>query len=152
MIENIKEHVIVPALSDINAYSDDAADMVLKTGAAESLFQHVRQIGGPALGWFQMEPATHDDIWCNFLGSTSRQYLIDGLHKLSKRLGIAAELEVNPWYAAAMCRIHYMRFSERLPAAGNNLAQAEYWKKYYNTSAGHGTPGEFLERVTAVLN
>ena len=34
----------------------------------ESRATYVKQLGnGPALGLAQMEPATHDDIWINFL-------------------------------------------------------------------------------------
>ncbi len=151
-IQFINDYVINPALIAINSYSDDRADMVLVTGAAESLYRHVRQNGGgPALGWFQMEPRTHDDIWRNFLGSSRRIHLLEGLQKLTDRPGAAWEMEINPWYAAAMCSIHYMRDPKPLPDTGDRAAQAEYWKRVYNTSAGQGTIGGFLEKVTAIL-
>lgn len=149
--EFVKKHVIIPALQAINSYSDDRLDMVFVTGAAESLYQHVRQIGGgPARGYWQMEQATHDDLWRNFLGQSSRRHIVNGLAYLSKRPGVPYELEVNPWYAAAMCAIHYMRFPEPLPKAGNRMAQAVYWQEYYNTHEGKGTIGGFLEKVTQV--
>ncbi len=148
--ENIRKHIITPALQAINSYSDDRLDMVFVTGAAESLYQHVRQINGPALSWFQQEPATHDDIWSNFLGHTKRQHLVRGLSYLSKRPGMYQELEANPFYAAAMCAIHYMRFPEPLPKTGNRMDQAVYHKKYYNTHKGKSTIGGFLERITEV--
>lgn len=150
-VKIIKENCIIPALVAINSYTENAADMVLATGAVESLYRHVRQINGPALGWFQMEPATHDDIWTHFLGPTSRQHLVNGLADLSKRPGDYQELEVNPWYAAAMCRIHYLRNPEKIPQANDRLSQANYWKKWYNTKHGKGTVGGFLEKTTAVL-
>jgi len=148
--DNIRKHIIIPALQAIESYSDDRLDMVFVTGSAESLYQHIRQIEGPARGWFQMEQATHDDIWSNFLRQSDKQHLIKGLSWLSKRPGVPHELEVNPWYAAAMCAIHYMRFPEPLPKTGNRMAQAVYWKKYYNSPEGKGTEGEFLERTTEV--
>jgi len=146
----IKEHIIIPALIAIDSYSDDRLDMVFVTGAGESLYQDVRQRNGPALSWFQMEPLTHDDIWSNFLNQPSKQHLVDGLMKLTKRPSYQ-ELEVNPFYAAAMCAIHYMRFPERLPRQGMRAAQAHYWKKYYNTEKGKGTVEDFMEKVTAVI-
>lgn len=152
MIEFVKNHVILPALIAIDSYSDDRLDMVFVTGAAESLYNHIRQIEGPALGWFQMEPKNHGDIWGNFLGQTKKQHLVDGLMKLTDRPGVPHELEVNPWYSAAMCAIHYMRDPKPLPRAGNRLEQAAYWKRVYNTPAGAGTTGGFLEKVTAVMN
>ena len=151
-IELIRDNIIIPALTEINSYTDDAADMVLVSGAAESLYGDVRQRGGgPALSWWQIEPRTHDDIWRNYLGITRRQHLLDGLQRLSTRPGLSHELEANPWYAAAMCRIFYLRISERLPRAGDRPAQAAYWKKYYNTAAGKGTIGGFLEKVNTCL-
>ena len=151
-INYIRDHVITPALVAIDSYSDDRADLVLVTGAAESLYQHVRQINGPARGWFQMEPRTHDDIWNNFLGHSQRQHLLDGLQELTDRPGIYYELEVNPWYAVAMCAIHYLRDPKPLPEAGARMEQATYWKRVYNTPAGRGTISEFLEKVTATIN
>ena len=150
--ENIIKHIITPALQAINSYTDDRLDMVFFTGGVETLYQHIRQINGPALGLFQQEPADQDDIWRNLLGQSSKNHLVNGLVYLSKRPGIYQELEVNPFYAAAMCAIHYMRYPEPLPKAGNRTAQAEYWKCFYNTVAGKGTPGEALERMTVVTS
>ena len=61
------------------------------------------------------------------------------------------ELEVNPWYAAAMCAIHYMRDPKPLPKAGDRMEQAAYWKRVYNSPVGRGTVGGFLEKVTAII-
>ena len=150
--ENIKQHIIIPALQAINSYTDNRLDQVFFTGGVETLYKHVRQINGSALSWFQMERSTHDDIWSNFLGQSRKIHLVNGLAYLSKRPGDFREMECNPWYAAAMCAIHYMRYPEPLPKAGNRMAQADYWKRFYNTVAGKGTPGEALERITAVTS
>ena len=42
-------------------------ERLLGTARVESDLRHRRQIGGPALGLFQMEPATHNDIWESYL-------------------------------------------------------------------------------------
>ena len=148
----VKDNIIIPALVAIESYSEDAVDLVWKTGAAESSYKNIRQIGGgPARSWFQMERATHDDIWSNFLGSSRRMYLVDGLRDLSRWPGDFGEMENNPFYAAAMCRIHYLRVPERLPDKNSLVAQAHYWKEHYNTHLGKGTIGGFMEDVTAVL-
>lgn len=54
-------------------------------------------------------------------------------------------------YAAMMCRIHYRRVSEPLPAAGDLPAQAAYWKKWYNTELGAGTEAEYIEHWNQVM-
>lgn len=148
MINFIKEQIITPALVAINSYSDDRLDMVFTTGAAESLYQEVRQIEGSALSWFQIERITHDDIY-RFLGQTGKQPILDGLVKLSGGSTHFKVLQYNPYYAAACCAVRYMYDPKPLPKAGMIAAQAEYWKRVYNTSEGKGTPGEFMERVTA---
>jgi hypothetical protein len=45
-----------------------AEELLLGTALQESGLIYRRQLNnGPALGLFQMEPATHDDIWADFL-------------------------------------------------------------------------------------
>jgi len=146
----IRNCVITPALQAINSYSDDRLDMVFTTGAAETLYKNVRQIGGGgALSWFQIERKTHDDLY-RFLGQTSKKHILDGLIDLSLGATNFNTLEVNQWYAAACCAIRYMYTPKPLPKAGMIAAQAEYWKLFYNTPEGKGTVGGFMEKVTEV--
>lgn len=152
MINLVNEFIIVPALCAVDIYSENRADLVLKIGAAETLYRTQKQGGGgPARSWWQMEPKTHNDIWSTFLGQSHRKNIVDGLSCMSYAPGDIKELTNNPWYAAAMCGIHFLRFKEPLPEAGETLSQAEYWKKYYNTSEGKGTISGFLENVTYLL-
>ena len=145
------QHILVtairPALHALGKGGLAAEQLVLGTGMQESLLVHRRQLGqGPARGLFQMEPATHDDCWTHFLrfhdalADQVRQTLETGQHPS------AAMLEVNDCYAAAMCRIHYLRVTAALPAANDIPAMAHYWKRYYNTVLGAGTPEEFLKK------
>jgi len=147
--ELIKKHIIAPALVAICAYSDDRLDMVFATGAAESLYQDIKQHNGEAASWFQIERKTHDDLY-RFLTVNKKQYIIDGLIKLTHGRIHFKEVLVNPFYAAACCAIRYMYEPSPLPKAGNRTAQAAYWKQFYNSSKGKGSEGEFLERVTEV--
>ena len=64
----------------------------------------------------------------------------------SKNPNKIMELENNDKYAAAMAGIHYMRVAAPLPKAGDVIAQANYWKQYYNTSLGKGKPHEYVEK------
>lgn len=135
-------HIIRPALEAIDLYSEAAAELLLGTAIQESRLTYLKQIGGgPALGLFQMEPATHDDIWAKFL-----EYRIELRDKV---IGLVAvfgpdEMIWNLYYAAAMCRIHYYRVPEALPEAGDISRQAEYWKAHYNTPLGAGTEQEYM--------
>lgn len=158
-LSDIHGKIIAPALIEIGAFSTAAEQLVMATGMAESLYKHDRQIAryengqpvyGPALGFWQMEPATHNDIWRNYLGFTRRQGLVDGLRRLSKRVDPEA-LVLSPQYAAAMCRIHYLRVPAPLPQAGDWRGMAEYWKRYYNTPLGKGTVDGFLQKIAPVI-
>lgn len=141
---HLREHVIVPALQAIDLYSPTAADLVLGTACQESQCGHyLTQLGaGPARGIFQMEPATHDDIWQNFVAY--KPYLREGLKGISLTQE-ADEMRWNLLYAAAMCRVHYFRVKAALPIVGNLRGQASYWKRFYNTEAGKGTVQEYIE-------
>jgi hypothetical protein len=147
-IKQFREYIIRPALFTIDAHSDAAEELVLGTALQESRLIYIKQLGdGPALGVFQMEPATHNDIWENYLAYQ------DALTQ--KVLTLAApnggdhpspnELIGNLWYACAMCRVHYRRVSDPLPQAGDVPGMASYWKEFYNTHLGAGTEEEYEE-------
>ena len=104
--------------------------------------RYINQLGGgPALGLWQMEPATHDDIWENFLAYRVKL----GLKVLGSQTKFNhTRLIWDLAYACAMSRIHYLRVPRALPRAGNIKAQARYYKQFYNTPAGKGTVEQYL--------
>ena len=60
--------VIRPALSKINLWSHSAEELVLGTAIVESGLTYIRQWDdGPALGLWQVEPSTQNDLYTNFL-------------------------------------------------------------------------------------
>ncbi len=143
--QELLANAIRPALNHIGKYSQAAEELLVGTAAQESNLTHRRQLGGgPARGLFQMEPATHNDIWTNYL-----RYHADLSAKVTSLLSSptankVADLENNDKYAAAMCRVHYLRAQTALPAAGDVQAMARYWKQHYNTYSGAGTTEEFV--------
>lgn len=134
-LSSIKHEIIAPTLKEIGLYSDTALNLVTGTGLVESGYRVTSQYGGgPALGWFQMEPATHDDIWRNYL--KYRPELSDAVSSLcSGENPSASLLRSNPSYAAAMCRVKYLRVPAPLPP-NNAVSLSLYHKKYYNTILG----------------
>jgi hypothetical protein len=140
------QQVIRPVLKDLGAWSAKAEALVFGTAAQEShCGQWLVQLGqGPARGIFQMEPATHDDIWNRFI--SQRPDLMRKLNRWRAQYGNGMgpdEMIFNLAYAAAMCRIHYLRVPAPIPDTLNG--QAEYWKMYYNTPAGAGTVEEYKQ-------
>lgn len=147
-IPQVRELILRPALTVVDGFTPAAEELVLGTALQESRLEFIKQLGGgPALGLFQMEPATHDDIWTNYLAY--RDELADKVKTLAAPTSAnhpsPNELIGNLWYAAAMCRIHYMRVPDPLPDAGDVPGMAAYWKEHYNTFEGAGSEEEFEE-------
>jgi hypothetical protein len=139
--------VIRPTLIEIGLHSTATEQLLLGTAMQESDLVHRRQMGnGPARSFFQMEPATHNDIWQNFL--KFRKEIADKITNLltSPTADKIEELEKNDRYACAMARVHYLRVKESLPAANDIEAMANYWKQHYNTPLGAGKPAEFIAK------
>lgn len=140
--QQLLEYVINPTLDMLGLNSPVAARLLLGTCAQEShMGTYIKQIKGPALGIYQMEPATHADIKQNFL--TYKPELLAKINRLGD--GADTSLIYNLAYATALCRIHYFRVKAPLPDGNDLNGLAYYWKKYYNTPQGKGTEQEFIE-------
>ena len=150
-LSSIKHEIIAPTLKEIELYSDVALNLVTGTGLVESGFRVTSQIGGgPALGWFQMEPETHDDCWANFL--RYRPELARAVSALCHDEEPSASLlQSNQSYAAAMCRVKYLRVPAPLPT---NDAQSLslYHKRYYNTMQGKADATKNTPLFQAAIN
>ncbi|MEQ8443111.1 MAG: hypothetical protein RIM33_14240 [Alphaproteobacteria bacterium] len=146
-------HIIRPTLERADLYSKSAENLVLGTALAESRGgTYLKQLGsGPALGIYQMEPATHKDIYENFLSyrgslrARAEQFLYPADDALT-------QLKTNLAYATVMCRIHYYRVPKALPDAADIDGLGAYWKDYYNTAEGAGTAEKFAKALRVVLN
>ncbi|MBF0455209.1 MAG: hypothetical protein HQL72_10395 [Magnetococcales bacterium] len=122
-----------------------AEALLLGTAAQESaLGRYLRQLGsGPALGVFQMEPATYRDIWQNYLAYQPR--IVQRLAVRWPREPEPEEMVTDLLLAAVMCRLHYRRVARALPDEQDVAGLAAYWKRYYNTVLGAGTEAEFRQ-------
>lgn len=145
--------VIRPTLATLKLNGLAAEQLVLGTAIQESQLRWRRQLGGgPALGLWQCEPATHQDIWDNYL--RYKRSLALRIWSLAPdpeplRWDVpprALRLVMDDAYACALCRIHYLRVPAPLPGADDLEAQAAYWKRWYNTPAGKGQPEEYREK------
>jgi hypothetical protein len=135
--------LINSTLSPIGLYSLNAEELLMATCANESNLGMYRTQGngGPARGIFQMEGATHDDIWHNYIAYHSD--LTANLHKLSS-LCTANDMINNDPYAVAMCRVHYLRGRGALPDSTDLEGIWAYYKLHYNTPQGAATHDEFI--------
>lgn len=139
--KQLRDLIISPTLDYLELNSPAARNLLLGTCAQESTMgTYLKQVGGPALGIYQIEPNTHHDVWSNFL-----LYKQDLANKILK-IGQSEDncLITNFAYSTAICRIIYLRAPESLPDADDIEGLAKYWKKYYNTNKGNGTVEEFI--------
>jgi len=153
-IVQFREQVVRPVLwhlDPIIPHTMAAENLLMGTAAQESGLKHLKQIGGgPALGIYQCEPATHDDIWRNFL--KYRDWIVNQ----GKRYMVGwpspsvEELTWNLAYATFICRVHYFRVASLLPAYNDIPGLAKYWKLHYNTPLGKGAWEDFAANYEMV--
>jgi hypothetical protein len=136
-LTQLKTNVVQPVHAAFGAPWDSAAAQVLSLGTAlheSNAGEYLRQVSGPALGAWQMEPATHDDCWKNFLNyrpelaAAVRRFQVPGVG--------AAQMVWNLGYACAMARVRYIRASDPLPGADDYAGLAAYYKRAYNSTLG----------------
>lgn len=122
-------------------FSNEAVEILMMIASHEShLGTYLRQKRGPALGLFQMEPTTEQDVFDNYLS----------FHEEKKELMCAystrsntPDLEHNLAYQIVIARLHLTRKPGRLPS--DPLAMAKYLKKHWNTDKGVATAQDYLE-------
>lgn len=155
-LTQLRTLIIRPTLLALAAggipYSLAAENLVLGTGAHESQYYYLSQVGeGPALGFWQMEPATFSDCWNNFIDfrPALRAALLDLC--AGGRSPSADEMVGNLPLACAMARVRYARAPEPLPDAADAAGLAAYWKSIYNTAAGAGVVAQVLTSFQSAI-
>lgn len=155
--QDFLDQVVVPALQAIGMYSVARALLVLATALSESGLRATHQAGGgPALGFEQEEPITHNWLWNKFLATPKRRHIQDALRALTPSAPFAgdpAALAAWPKYGAAMCAMKYLSVPAPLPDMSDPAAAAEYYVKYYN-GGGKATVARvlpFFEHVSNML-
>lgn len=142
----LKEIVVVPALTALGLNTPSAVNLLLGTAAVESqMGKYIKQIKGPALGIYQMEPRTYLDIWLR---------LIDPKIALKAKIKLLLGYEGKPpaerlssdlMLATIMTRLYYFSIPQSLPDKDDIMGLGTYWKDHYNTHLGAGSVQEFTD-------
>jgi hypothetical protein len=137
---DLKWRVVAPALDRLGLGGPAAVNLLTGTALVESRAARLVQMGGgPALGVWQMEPATHDALW-QMLGDDPahadletrvRRMTCSDIPRVQQMIG-------NLRYACAMARVKYRFDPEALPDAKDAGGLCAYWKRVYNTALGAG--------------
>jgi hypothetical protein len=146
---SVLRHLIQTTLEPLLLYSSAAEELLLATCAQEShMGYYRRQVGGPALGIFQMEPASFHDICVNYL-----QYhpILDSkINVLGPRA--PDELVNNDALAIAMARVQYLRAPEPLPYPTDLKAIWTLYKLRWNTPQGAATIEQFYRNYKTLVH
>lgn len=132
--QDFLDQVITPALAALGLDSIPARQLLLGTALQESGLRDIDQIGGPAQGAFQVEPATRADI-LHWAAAAHPDWF-----------DVADRLEGMP-QEAAICRLIYERAPGCIGATPQE--QAAYYKHWYNTPLGKATVEEYLRNWQA---
>jgi len=151
------QYIIKPVLKILQLESPAAEQLLLGTVAQESRGgDFLKQVHGPALGMYQMEPATYRYLWSSYLPEQPRFYPLIRDFILTKDVYMvdvpATEMIGNLYLATAVARINYWRQPEALPAATDVGGLADYYKKYWNTAAGAATREEFRRHYKVYID
>lgn len=167
-INQARTYVIQPTLQAMSCYSRSAEELLVLTMAQESRGgYYLHQLGGgPAMGIYQMEPASYQDLedWLKDnrpdLWKKIQELVIpmptgsegSAVAKIYRKFYLmlfdpcVPELMITDLkFATAMARAFYLRVPEPLPAADDVEGLAKYWKDHWNTYLGAGTVDEAIE-------
>jgi hypothetical protein len=140
---DVAEHVVIPALKMIGYCDPASIELVLGTGLHESGgWKYNKQVRGPAVGMWQIEPRTAMDIIHDVI--THRHHVYEVLCDIAGGDFNTNLLINNDVLCAAMCRLFYLRVPAALPKEGDVISQAKYWKQHYNTKYGKGSESQYI--------
>lgn len=148
-------YVVTPTLQYLDPempHSRGAERLLLGTAIHESAdLRYLDQTApgpGPAYGLWQMEAATHDDLWTRFL-----EYRPALAHKLrTLRAPWATAIENLRWnlpYACGMARVLYFRSPDRMPDVSDVDAMAAWAKRTFNTVKGKATVDDYRRALVS---
>lgn len=139
-------------LQMVGLHTGELEELLMGTCAQESdLGTYLKQLGGgPALGIFQMEPPTYNDIMqivMPVLPLKVRQQLRNHYGIDTFRTPPPERMVYDLGFAAIMAALQYWRYRNirKIPDSHDIVGQAHYWKDYYNTSRGRGTVQEYIK-------
>lgn len=152
MDPNQLRKIIAETLQAINLYSEDATELLLMVAAHESKLGHyLYQVGGPALGVWETEPATYNDILKNFL-----DYRLSLKITVMRALGMqampdASFLAHNLRLGIIMARLQFARHQGPLPSKDDLNAMGALCKTVFNSAKGKATPEEYISDYSRLV-
>lgn len=141
----VHAETMLPKEKYVKLSTCSAVELLVMTAAQESLLgRYLSQLGGgPALGIFQIELNTYQDLFVNYL--RYRPYMSEIVDSFtSPSCSFKLQLKANIPLQIVLARLLYLRHPTPLPSYPRANAIAEYYKKYWNTSKGEATVDDVL--------
>ena len=133
-------------------FSDFASELLVFTCAVESDGgTYLKQIKGPALGIYQMEPQTYNDLWQNYIRSRSNILMLLSVNFDVYRMPSEEKMVHDLFYATAMARLLYKRAPKAMPNVVTPEALWEYYKEFWNTELGKAKKDKCLKAYASFL-
>lgn len=133
-VSQLRHEIIRPTLTRCLLWSQKAENLIVGTGLVESEFSYLRQIEGPAISFWQLEPPTI--TWLVARLSVDKDLFLRVKNTLHY-----ADLSVDPFivthnvaYACILARLKYWFDPTPLPDEDNILGMAKYWNRHYCTN------------------
>ena len=150
--EDFMEYVIIPVLESLEMDSEAARRLMMGTALVESDLTYLRQHSrGPALGVFQMEESTYDDIVHRYFKGPGQNEEARFRRTVMGNYS-AMRMIYDLQYAAALARVRYWMETEPLPDKDNIHGLAVYWKTHYNSAGGAGKTYKFENKLRRYLS
>lgn len=159
---DLERHIIRPVLKDmgdrIDPRMNSEASVVLLIGTAAHESHgglYAKQIKGPAVGIYQIEPNTHKSKWQHYLRHRKdmQDFVLEYVPPRLLRTDTDEHGDfvyvddaalLDPVYATIMARLIYWPAKEPLPKADDILGLGKYWDSYYNRNPKKGFPYQFV--------
>lgn len=120
--------------------------MILESCAAETLLGTHKDLTNYSAGTSIAQIDNGTFIWLrDKYGKSSVANRINEHFDIDIRRVQYFELEHNPLLGMIWCRLRYLTVSEPIPDTLDG--RAAYWKKWYNSTEGKGTPEGYIEKV-----
>lgn len=146
----VHDLIVVPTLKEVEMYTPAAAKLITYTAAVESGFGYLKQLNGPAVGWWEMQSNAYEQCVSYLNRDTS---VMAGHKKLiltACGLSVMPPFETMIWnlrFAMCMARVQYWQCEDKMPEANDLKGLGEYYIKLYNRG-GKAT----IERFIAVCD
>lgn len=129
--------IVIKTTLEMERHKPEMVELLCMIAAHESgLGKYRRQVNGPALSLFQIEPITHNSIWDH----------CDSIEMLAKKLGIKRNVELlatDDRYAVFVARCYLLMDKNPLPKTVCEMG--EYAKTYWNSEGGKASPEAYID-------